>query len=93
MTQGLKLLLNRGVEVFIYDNIVHTPDWTQLHQRLEQVFVLLSQEGLTYNAENCVFFSQDVSVVGHRITPEGCSSLQDKLQTIREWKEPRTRSK
>jgi hypothetical protein len=73
------------------DIIVHGKTWEEMLDRLLDVFELLKNAGITLKAKKCNFFVTDIEILSHRITPEGCSVLDDKIDVIRNWPEPTTR--
>jgi hypothetical protein len=91
MNEVLRPVLHRGCEVYLDDIVVHGRTWEEMLDRLMEVFDLLTKAGLTLNAKKCKFFATDIEILGHRITPEGCSVLDDKIDVIRNWPEPMTR--
>jgi len=55
---------------------------------LQQVFDILNQHKLKVNIEKCTFMQPEVEVLGHKVSAEGLSPLDNKVKVIKEWKPP-----
>jgi transposase InsO family protein len=91
MTEVLQPLLNRGAQVYIDDVVIYGRTWEEMLARLLQTFELLDKAGLTLNPKKCKFFATEINLLGHRVTQEGCTVLDDKVAVIQTWPEPTTR--
>jgi hypothetical protein len=84
----------RGIYfVFIYlDNIlIASTDEAQHLEHLKMVFSLLSTNGLVLNQEKCVFGAEELTFLGHKVSPTGIEPLQDKVEAITAFPQPTTR--
>ena len=57
--------------IYIYDCIVWSSDPSEALIQYENVFARAVQYGLQFKPTKCTFFSHDLEILGHRITPEG----------------------
>jgi hypothetical protein len=88
MTQLLKPLLNKGALVFVDDVTIYAKTIPELMERLRKVFELLRSDNLTLNAKKCVLFATEIEVLSHRVSADGVKMMQDKIESIMNWKEP-----
>lgn len=56
---------------------------------LEQVLQRLSDAGLRLKRDKCVFMSPSVTYLGHKITAEGISPVEDKVRAVKEAPSPK----
>jgi hypothetical protein len=91
MTEILRPAFDHGTRVFIDDIVVFGSTMEQLLERMERVFSLLEAEGLTLKSKKCELFRTEVEVLGHKVSAEGVSPLDQKLDLIKEWKTPHTK--
>ena len=57
--------------IYIDDCIVWSSDLSEALIQYEKVFARAVQYGLQFKPTKCTFFSHDLEILGHRITPEG----------------------
>ena len=57
--------------IYINDCIVWSSDLSEALIQYEKVFARAVQYGLQFKPTKCTFFSHDLEILGHRITPEG----------------------
>ena len=62
--------------IYIDDCIVWSSDPSEALILYEKVFPRAVQYGLQFKPTKCTFFSHDLEILGHRITPEGVASPQ-----------------
>ena len=79
-----------GVLTYIDDVLLHTKTHEFHLQQLETVLLRLRKYGLKLNARKTIFGASEVQYLGYTINARGVTLSRDKLQAIKEAKEPRT---
>jgi hypothetical protein len=88
MTQFMKPILNKGALVFVDDVTIYANTIPELMERLRKVFELLRNDNLTLNTKKCVLFATEIEVLSHRVSADGVKKMQDKIESIMNWKKP-----
>ena len=66
-------------------------DNEELHmQQANEVLKRLEAAGLKLRPDKCVFAQRSIDCLGHRVTHDAVSALEDKTEGIRSWPEPET---
>lgn len=66
-------------------------DNEELHmEQVHEVLKRLEAGGLKLRADKCVFAQKSIECLGHRVTHDAVSALEDKTEDIRSWPEPET---
>ena len=81
--KGLKFTM-----MYLDDIIIFSQDELQHLEHLEIVFSCLQEAGLKMKCSECDFFKSEIHYLGHLISPEGISSLPNKLDSIRHMPVP-----
>ena len=76
--------------VYLDDNLVASSTVEEHHTHLSQLFERLGDYGLAVNPQKCVLGQSSLDFLGHRVTSAGIQPLQDRVQVIREFPQPRT---
>ena len=76
--------------VYLDDILVASSSVEEHRSHLRQLFERLAQYGLVVNPQKCTFGQTSLDFLGHRITPAGILPLQDRVQAIRNYPQPRT---
>ena len=79
------------VYAYLDDIIVISSDLKEHIRLLKLVFDRLRLHGLVVNQDKCVFVVSSLKFLGHRVTVEGLSPLEDKAQGILDYAQPRTK--
>ena len=59
-------------------------------EHLSKVFAILQENNLKINLEKCDFFKNEVTILGHRLSVNGLSSIPEKVKIIANWTPPKT---
>ena len=58
--------------IYIYDIVIWSSEPTEPLQQYEKVFQRAQKFVLQFKPQKCYFFSENLEILGHRITPAGC---------------------
>ena len=89
-----QLLMNKALKglkfamTYLDDIIIFSQDELQHLEHLEIVFSHLREAGLKMKRSKCDFFKSEIHYLGHLISPEGISTLPNKLDSIRHMPVP-----
>lgn len=73
------------------DDLIIFSDTIEAHQNhLEAIFKILSENHLTINSSKCRFGQTEVTYLGYKITSQGYSPPEEKVQAIRDFPRPET---
>ena len=80
--------------VFVYldDILVASKSTAEQYDHLRQIFTLLSSNRLIIQKSKCIFGVQELAYLGHLITVEGVRPLPSRIETIRNFPTPNSRS-
>ena len=78
--------------VYLDDILISSKSPEEHHEHLRQVFQLLSSNGLVINKAKCIFGTQELDFLGHRISAEGVQPIPDRIKSLCECKAPTDRS-
>ena len=80
-----------GVCMFVYidDLVIFSPSLEQHVEDLKKVFEIIKENELMINLEKCNFFKEKVELLGHTLSINGISPIQDKIKVILEWIPPK----
>ena len=80
--------------VFVYldDILVASKSPVEHYNHLRQIFTLLSSNGLIIQKSKCIFGVQELEYLGHLITVEGVRPLPSRIEVIRNFPTPDSRS-
>ena len=64
---------------FVYreDILISRKSPEEHHEHLRQVFQLLSSKSLVINKAKCIFGTQELDFLGHRVSAEGVQTIPD----------------
>ena len=88
MNRILFPLIGKCVYNFIDDILIYSKDIQEHLKHIQQVLDIFKEHKLKINIEKCSFMQNEVEVLGHKVSTEGLSPLDDKVKSIREWKHP-----
>ena len=78
------------VYVYLDDILVASSSVEEHCIHLRQLFERLAEYGLVVNPQKCVLGQSSLDFLGHRVTSDGIHPLQDRVQAIRDYPQPRT---
>ena len=80
--------------VFVYldDILVASKSPAEHYNHLRKIFTLLSSNGLIIQKSKCIFGVQELEYLGHLITVEGVRPLPSRIEVIRYFPTPDSRS-
>ena len=82
-------LLNTCLVVYLDDILIYS-DNSEAHQsHVREVLRRLRKAGLYANADKCTFDADSVEYLGFILSPDGLTMDPAKVQTIKDWPEPR----
>lgn len=82
--QGLPNVRVRVDDILIAANTVK-----EHNEILQTVLSRLQSAGLKLNKNKCIFMSESVEYLGHKITEEGVEALSDKVEAVKMMKRPK----
>lgn len=78
------------VKVFIDDILIFASTLEAHNRTLTEVMNRLKEHGITINERKCEFRREAVTFMGHRLTGDGITPADDKVETIRNFRNPST---
>ncbi|XP_020698415.2 uncharacterized protein LOC110111061 [Dendrobium catenatum] len=90
MNEVLKPFLNKCCVAYFDDILVFSSDFKTHLRHLEHIFEALRQNKLYLNVTKCEFATQEVSFLGFKISAKGVSVDPRKVESIREWPNPKS---
>jgi len=82
-------ILDIYVVVYLDDILIFSSDPSQHTQHVREVLKRLKKHGLYCKASKCEFSTNSTEFLGYICTPEGLKMDESKVQTIRDWPQPR----
>jgi hypothetical protein len=82
-------MIDVSVIVYLDDILIYSADLASHKKHVKEVLRRLRKAGLYARADKCEFHSERVEYLGYILSPDGLSMAANKVQTIRDWPEPR----
>ena len=79
------------VLVYLDDILVFSKTLQDHVKHLEKVFLLLRKHSLYGKLSKCTFAQESVEYLGHTVSSSGIAMEEDKVKSITEWPEPRSK--
>uniref|UniRef100_A0A3P9J3I3 Gypsy retrotransposon integrase-like protein 1 n=1 Tax=Oryzias latipes TaxID=8090 RepID=A0A3P9J3I3_ORYLA len=76
--------------VYLDDILVHGGSFKAALESLRKVLQRIAAAGLKLHPDKCCFMRRELEFLGHRIGSEGISTLEEKVQAVRDWPTPTT---
>ena len=77
MSKALSTVLGKSAYVFLDDILVYSANYDRHIRDIEKVLLNLREAGLKLKLEKCVFFQEEIEYLGHRISGNGISCIQN----------------
>jgi len=90
MNHVLSDLLDIGVLAYMDDILVYAGTKSEHDRLVKEVLRRLQDKGLAVSPEKCVWRAQEVEFLGYVIGREGIKMSKDKVQTVLDWKVPKS---
>jgi len=90
MNHVLSDLLDIGVLAYMDDILVYAGTKSEQDRLVKEVLQRLQDKGLAVSPEKCVWQAQEVEFLGYVIGREGIKMSNDKVQTVLDWKVPKS---
>jgi len=88
MNRILFPLIGKCVFNFIDDILIYSKTVEEHIEHIKQVLAIFKEHKLKINIEKCHFMQTEVEVLGHKVSDQGLSPQDSKIEAIRNWKEP-----
>ena len=76
--------------LYLDDVIVFSATVEQQMERLRLIFDRIRSAHLQLKPKKCHLCQEEVSFLGHRVSAQGVTTEEDKVQAVREWPVPQT---
>jgi len=90
--QWMNEILSDYLDIFcvayLDDILVFSPDEETHRKHVPAVLTRVRDTGLTLKASKCEFHTMETEYLGYVISPGGLRMDEEKIRTIRDWKEP-----
>jgi hypothetical protein len=90
MNHILKDLLDKGVFVYIDDNVIYAKIEEIPNKLVKKVLERLVKNDLVHWPEKCVWGEKEVEFLGCILTSQGMRVAEDKIKAIQEWQTPQS---
>ncbi|GJW98365.1 putative reverse transcriptase domain-containing protein [Tanacetum coccineum] len=90
MNRMCKSFLDKFVIVFIDDILIYSKNKKEHEEHLKAVLELLKKEKLYAKFSKCEFWIPNVQFLGHVIDSQGIHVDHAKIESIKDWKSPKT---
>ena len=84
----LRDLLDKGCLAYMDDIVLFSRTETEHLQLIEKVLQKLSEAGIKLKITKCLFFATHINFLGYRISPEGITMKDDRIDTIKAMPTP-----
>ena len=78
--------------VYLDDILVASHSPQEHHQHLQQLFTLLSSNGLVINKAKCAFGADEIDFLGHHVSAAGITPLPDRIAALQNSSAPADRT-
>jgi len=80
----------RDCLIYLDDVIIFSQNFEEHLERIEAVFIQLSDHNLKLKASKCHFFQREVKYLGHIVSEEGIQTDPEKLEAVKSWPTPKS---
>ena len=71
--------------IYLDDIIVYSKTFEDHIQRLDEVLTRISNANLKFAPKKCHLFQQEFKFLGHKVSPQGVATCNDKVQAVKDW--------
>ena len=83
-------MLDQGVMVYLDDILIHAATVEEHDRLLKEVLSRLARNKFKAKLSKGVFKQKEITFLGHKLSGEGISPLEDKVASVRDWPVPTT---
>jgi len=76
--------------VYLDDILVHGDSFQAALEALRRVLERVAAAGLKLHPQKCSFMQREVTFLGHKLGGGGVGTMDDKVQTVKDWPTPNT---
>ena len=76
--------------VYLDDILVHGDSFQAALRALRRVLERVAEAGLKLHPQKCSFMQREVTFLGHKLGGGGVGTMDDKVQTVKDWPTPST---
>lgn len=80
-----------GVIVYIDDIVVSGRTKKEHDERLQKVLTILNENNAKLNSNKCIFGVTGIEILGFKVSTEGISPTENKIEAIKNFRRPETR--
>lgn len=91
MAQHFSENLYKDVVVYMDDICAYGDTFEKALSSLKKTLEILRKMNLKLKTEKCVFFEEEIQLLGHKISEKGISTLDKNVKTIKDFKKPKTK--
>lgn len=84
----LASLLRKCVVVFVDDILIYSKTWEDHLLHVKEVLTILLQHQFHIKLSKCAFAKQQLTYLGHTVSPAGVSTDPSKITIIKDWPQP-----
>jgi len=85
-------ILNEYLDIFcvayLDDILIFSQNLEHHWRHIRTILKRVEETGLTLKASKCKFHTTEIEYLGYVISPQGLQMDEEKIRTIKEWKEP-----
>ncbi len=93
MNTTLSILIGKNVYAYLVDVIIFNKDPESHFTTLKEVFVRLKNASLKAKLTKCEFLKERISFLGHQVDHAGIHTMDDKIQTVKNFPRPQSADK
>jgi len=90
--QWMNEILSEYLDIFcvayLDDILIFSQNLEDHRKHVRTILKRVKQMGLTLKASKCEFHTKEIKYLGYVISPQGLRMDEEKIRTIKEWKEP-----
>jgi len=88
MNEILSEYLDIFCVAYLDDILIFSQNLEDHRKHVRTILERVKETGLTLKASKCEFHTTEIEYLGYVISPQGLRMDEEKIRTIKEWKEP-----